>query len=382
MYPRARLRTVLRTGGFSLHHALGTTAHIGFVAQCGLLGCLVAVAVVAAGVLDNTLLLRGRDVGVLEHPTIWTLVALQVILPLSLRRSLVRLVHARKTLLAMAPARSSPGEVIIAPILHFVRLEGRIGRAAGAVFYSVGLAAFVWNTFQNQRPGIVLPYDFWDSVNHPYGFWFTRIYKLYLYAWFLPYLAMIHAAVLVVVLRTIRAGRLEDRLRLVPFHPDDAGGLGFVPPLVTTPVISAVLLSSMGVAAAFQVHRAMDVTPTMGLMVILGAAALAYGLPIAFLRTDIRALKRREIARLRDLEQSCYLRLLKNTEVSSIEARQRTDLLEYLEVLVGRIQSISTFPHLRRLIGYAGLAVTPSVLSVIAQLYEPISAFIGSLAQP
>ena len=112
------------------------------------------------------------------------------------------------------------------------------------------LTAFIWNTYQNQLPGVIVPWDFWDTFNHLWGFWFTRIYKLYLFCWLLPYIALVHIAILMAVLRVVRRARLLGIVELQPFAADGVGGLGFIPPLVSSPVIVTLLLSTIAVAAA------------------------------------------------------------------------------------------------------------------------------------
>ena len=56
-------------------------------------------------------------------------------------------------------------DLVNKPLLAFLRLKTRESKLIATVLYSVGIAAFIWNTYQDELPGIVLPYDFWDSKN-------------------------------------------------------------------------------------------------------------------------------------------------------------------------------------------------------------------------
>ena len=374
------LRSVLQTGGFSFHRQMGTRVNVGFLGQSCAISALSAVAVFSAALYDGTLFLPGRSVGLLEHPGIWVLLGLQVALPMAIRRSLANLARARRTLCGLTASQESAAAAVIEPIVRFAQLRDPLSRVTAAAFFGAGLIAFVWNTYQNQFPNVVVPFDFWDSAHHSAGFWVTRVYKAYLLLWLLPYIALLHAGVLVTVLLQIRRARMQGWLKLVPFHIDDAGGLGFVPGLVTNPIIVALLLGSVAAAAAFQVHRAADVTPIMGLAVLLVSAAVAYGVPIAFLRTDIVALKKEALSAVRKLQQEHYAKTI-SSSLSVETVREGNDALEYFERLATRIESISNYPHLKRFAAYMGLAVTPSMLSAIIEFSRETAPLIAPFVQ-
>ncbi len=331
---------------------------------------LAASLMVLASIVDGSLLLRGRDVGLLQHPAIWSFIGLQIALPLTIRRSLGKLLHARAHLRSTLAMRGSFSKEVINPVLQFLNLESWESRFVASVLYCAGIAAFVWNTYQNQRPGIIVPYDFWDSKTFVFGFWVTRVYKLYLFGWFLPYIALIHVAILVVVLRLIRRARLQGRLKLVPFHQDGIGGLGFVPGLVTTPIIVTVLVGGITTAAAFEVHRTAAVTPMIGLIINIGGAVLAYGLPIFALRSDIVAVKREMIGRIKTLQQEYYTKIIEQRHLDPKTVHNGKEAQDYFEKVCTVVESISHFPHLKRIVGFVGFAMTPSFISLGFKVYE------------
>ena len=200
----------------------------------------------------------------------------------------------------------------------------------------------------------------------------TRIYKLYLFAWLLPYVALVHIAILVVTLRLIRRARLSGKLALVLFHADGVGGLGFVPGLVTTPIIVTLLMGAVPTAAAFEVHRALDITPLVGLTIIVLSVCIAYIIPILFLRSDIIAMKRQMIAKLRVLQQAYYLRIIEDRELNFETLRNGNEAFSYFDKVRTAVQSISDYPHLKRIIGCIGLALTPSVMTLAVKLCEDL----------
>lgn len=374
---------MLRGGGFGLHAAIGRFFKTGFTTQCGLVAGLGMIAVSFASLIDNSLFLPGRDVGLLQHPAIWAFLTLQFLLPIALRRSLTRLLMARSSLRKLGALQGDAHAQIVIPILRFMRLEDPLGRLSAVFVYLLGLVAFVWNTYQNQRPGIVLPYDFWDSSSFIFGFWTTRILKLYLFCWLLPYLAMLHFGILITGLRLIRRARCAGSLLLMPFHPDGAGGLGFLPNLVTKPLVVGVLIGILPTLAALQVHRKLDVTPTMGLGLLLLAITIGYLVPILSLRKDIVATKRMMIHRLRWLQQSTYASALESEQPDLTALRTASESIDNIDNLVNAINSVSNFPHLKRLVAMFALALSPTAISTMAALYERFEPTIRSiLAQP
>jgi hypothetical protein len=373
-----RINSVLETGAFSLHYLVGRFLKVGFLTQCCVIATLSACAVVAGSVMDGSLILDGRNVGLFEHPGIWVFFGLQIALPLSIRHSLKKLLRARKRISEITKSEVGFSEIVSKPLLEFLHLQNKEGKFAAAIIYCTGLAAFVWNTYQNQLPGIVVPFDFWDSKNYFWGFWITRVYKFYLLVWLLPYIAMVHISILSVTLRLIRRARLSGKLKLIPFHPDGFGGLGFMPSLVTIPIIVTLLMSSASTAAAFEVHRAADVTPLMGLAVVIISVGVAYIVPILFLRADITSMKRETIEKLRLLQQSYYSKIIDDQNLDFEKLSKGNEALDYFEKVCGKIQSISNYPHLGRLLRYAGLSLIPSVISVILKVYD-IAPIIGPI---
>jgi hypothetical protein len=375
---RSGIIEVLQHGGFSLHAYIGRRLNIGFLTQCCLLAAIAALLIFIGSVIDGTLFLEGRSIGLLEHPGIWAFFGLQIALPLSIRQSLKKLLRAQSKISAIANLNDKFSQAVVTPLLEFLRLRNNESRVIATIIYGAGLIAFVWNTYQNQLPGIIVPYDFWDSSNHFFGYWLTRVYKLYLFCWLLPYIALVHAAILIITLRLVRQARLAGRFKLDPFHPDGVGGLGFVPGLITTPIIVAVLMISLPTAAAFEVHRAADVTPLIGLTIMLAWTGIAYVVPILYLRADIVATKRATIKKLRQLQQACYFEIVKGNALDYEKVKDGNEALEYFEKVSNKVSSISNYPHLKRLIGYLGLALTPSAISFTVNYIVP---FIRPLLQ-
>src|SRR5262249_45206375 len=150
------------------------------------------------------------------------------------------------------------------------------------------------------------------------------------------------------VLHLIRRSRIAGALELLPFHDDAAGGLGFVASIVSGPVIVSLLAVSIPAAAALQVHRRLDVTPLIGLGSLLGFALVAYFFPILRLRTDIRALKKALLRRLRARQELQYKSIISSKRLDDSSVTHANDALVYFDSVCARVQSIPNFPHWSR----------------------------------
>jgi hypothetical protein len=368
-----QLSSILRSGGLSLHAKIGRIFGVGFAAQCWLVTVLMALVIVTASAIDGSLILGGQDLGLLQHPGIWAFFCLQIALPITMRGSLVNLLASRIDLVRLGALTRDPQEQIKRPFLRFVSLEDPLSRFIAVVTYGFGLTAFVWNTYQNQRPGIIVPHDFWDSKNFVYGFWITRLYKLYLFGWFLPYLGMLHVGMLVVGLSLIRLARRRGELKLLPFHPDGVAGLGFLPDIVTRPLVIAVLFGLLPTVGAFLVHRSAAVTPIMGASALILAVMIAYFVPILNLRADIIASKRHLVERLRWLQQESFSQIADSRQPNVKAVKTANETIDNYEKLCTAVSAVSNYPHLKRLVGFVAVAMTPTATALLTQAYEHLS---------
>jgi hypothetical protein len=84
-------------------------------------------------------------------------------------------------------------------------------------------------------------------------------------------------------------------------------------------------------------------------------------------------MKRTVVERIRQLQQSYYSRIVRDEEVQIDTLRQGNEALDYFEKVCMRIEGISNYPHLIRLLKYFGLALTPSFVSLGFKLYDKLS---------
>lgn len=181
---------------------------------------------------------------------------------------------------------------------------------------------------------------------------------------------MVQAGILIVTLRFVRRARMTGRLRLFPFHPDGVGGLNFVASLISTPVIITIVVGSLATAVVFFAHGGVAVTAIIALVVLIGWALLAYFIPILFLRSDIVAMKREALEKLRGLQQENYAKITQ-THGHDVEMLGKgKEALEYFDKVCANIQAISNYPHLRRLLRLSSISLLPSLVQIGFKLYQ------------
>jgi hypothetical protein len=374
---------ILESGGFCLHRLVGKYWKLSsFTGQTLVITTICAVVMFLSSLIDGTLYLTGRDVGFVEHPAVWGFLLLQTVLPISVARSIVKLSHTKIEEGEIVNKPDECSDLILPSVREFLKLGDRYSRLAAGLFYTMGLVALVINSIQNQFPHVWVPYDFWDSSTHLFGYIVTRFYKAYLFIVLLPYLALVHTAILASTLRIIRNSRIAGHLRLLPFHPDRSGGLSFVAGLISKPIILTLLVGGGTTAGALLVHRAVNLTPAFGIGLLLTWAILAYIVPILFLRMDIVSMKRELIKKIRRAQQIRYLKVLDGQPLESRVLEDENEALEYFDRVCNRIDGISSFPHWKRLFGSLSLALTPSLITFVLNSVGGLSAIMARLTAP
>lgn len=339
------------------------------------------VAFLLAGYRENTLVMAGPAVGLLEHPGIWLFLAAQMGIPAVVNRSLRRFQSLPTE--GDSPFTTQFLTSCFKEIDENVTCSlGRIGKRSKTVYQlliTLGFIAWTWNTFQNQQPLRFLHFDFWDSVNHPLGYWLTRFYKLYV--WVLVGPAVVHAQIcLVRGARNLFAMAATKRgIILDPYHSDGEGGLGALIDTVISPMVPIVLASSLLTVAAFWVHEKYDVTTIGGLGMTVALLLLIYFVPAISLRRAIVEEKRRQQEHVCKIQRTMYNDLLA-AKITSDILKEQTSALISLADLSKRITSISHWPQMARIWRLAVLALGSPVLGwgfKQLQVFIPAFSFVS-----
>lgn len=328
---------------------------------------------------ENTLIMPGADVGLLEHPGIWLFLIAQMVIPFVVNRSLSAFRGFRKdgdSPLTSDFQRAHFGGVVRGVTRSLCR-SNRRSRTLYQLLMLLGFTAWTWNTYQNQDPLRFLHFDFWDSVRHPWGYWLTRFYKLYV--WVLVGPAIVHAQVCLVrgARNLFAAATGSHGIVLDPYHTDGEGGLGALINTVINPMVPIVLASSMLTVAAFWVHQKYDITTMGGLAMTVALLLLIYFVPAVSLRRAILDEKRRQQEHVCKIQRTMYCDLIESKLTPDL-LKEQTAALVSLADLSARIGAISQWPQISRIWRLAALAVSsPLVGWGIKQLQPFIPFFSG-----
>lgn len=117
----------------------------------------------------------------------------------------------------------------------------------------------------------------------------------------------------------------------------------------------------------------------MGLAIIILSTGIAYIIPIFFLRSDIAAMKREIVGKLRKLQQAYYLTIIERQVLDFETLKSGNEALDYFDKVCVKVESISNYPHFKRLLKYVGLALTPSIISLAIKFYQNVFPLIDQI---
>lgn len=364
------VRKLFGNGAFRAHHLLGRVLGSSFALQNSVVTVLCGIAMVWASWTDDSWTLNGDALGLFEHPAIWGFLLFQAIVPVSIFRSLARLWAQEHRFQAVFNRDVTLSDEILPRAKAFSSGQTPLGRSVAAFVYGAGFAAWVWNTFQNQQPLSVLPFDFWDSASFRYGYLVTRLYKFYVFVLLIPRLVQITAGFVFSILDAIGEAIPVREVALLPFDPDRVGGFGFVPDLVTAPVIPTLLISAIPVAGAMTVHGSVAWSPSLGVISMMTALLSLWVVPASSLASYLGTLRDQALGDLGRTQHAILKRITSASEATAVEMDEARSALEYFNAVEDRIRGLSRVPHLRRVVIAIAVAWSPHVFAMIVDTLD------------
>lgn len=298
-----------------------------------------------AAAIDRTFIMRGIDVGFLEHPTIFAFLLLHLVGVRVLFRASLKLRELpRRSDTCLNHTDSRKIQRALATIEHQLS-SPPTGWSAGLLtaLYLVGAACFIWNSFQNQQPLRFLGFDFWDSSHHTAGYWVTRAYKFYLFCLLLPALAHGVFVIVQAFWRLLESVKEEGGVALDPFQVGRSGGCDRLVEPLTTILYPLIVVGAIANLSALLVHRELDLTPVIGIaLLFLGGLFLFFGYSWP-LRIAIERERRYALSRIAQLQAELCQRYLRRGLTGDAE----TASLRLLDDLRSRFLGLPAWPHLR-----------------------------------
>jgi hypothetical protein len=362
-------RAFYRHPAFIPHRLLGKIGISNFFLSNAIVTSACALGLTFAAWMDSSLLLYQRGYGYLEHPGIFGWYLIQLLMPVAIFTLVEQAARNRSRYRRILNHRSQFNfrREIFDPMVNFIGLVTPVSRSYYSLLFCLWFSGFAWNTYQNLLPNVVIPLDFWDSIHFTYGYAGTRIYKFYTHALLAP--SMIHIFSGIIWFNIIALRRLMTRreIHIVPFSADRCGGVGFVSDLILTPVMTAVLISGLAFFGTAYTHKQVDVSTVQGAAAAASIILGFYVLPTFFIRATIKKLKLEEIERLYGAQEQYYEGVATNS-LRGDALREAHEYLKYFDEVVSKIDKIPNWPHLAKIFGALGIALTPTIISGVINI--------------
>lgn len=358
---------------FFPHYILKRLGVSGFWRQNTVVTVIFIAALTLSAWLDNSLVLKPEGYGFLEHPGIFGWFVIQFWMPVTLYR-LAREATAQKSKWKrIATANGAElNDAIVKRLFNFIGFETAGSKSFFALLFTLGFAAFAWNSIQNARPGQLAPLDFWDSIHFQYGYYISRVHKFYLNAFLLPTAIHQFTALGWVQFQLLRRFTTTNRIRIAPFDADRCGGLGFMANMVLAPAISAILVSGIILFGAIYTHRAFDISTAMGIGVTLVVFIIFYLLPTLLLKSSVDTLKRRESDIIFSRQEAFYKAMLSG-DLHGDELDEAKEYLTYFDDVRAKIDAVPAFPHFAQVFGTLSFALALPMLTAFVNLSAAVS---------
>ena len=130
---------------------------------------------IASSLFGNNLFLKDNGLGLFEHINIWIFLLANFLVPLIL--------YNNYKILA-----DNVSEDIVNDFrtIFNQKVEKKLIKVLFLLTSTVGFCFFVGNSLQNAHIINILPFCYWDSIDYLISYIISRIYKLYLFVYFMP----------------------------------------------------------------------------------------------------------------------------------------------------------------------------------------------------
>lgn len=125
--------------------------------------------------IENNLFLPDNGLGLLQHRNIWLFLLINISIPILL----ILIFKYLYNNLSQEYWNGLKNEFRKTSESNFVTL-------LQTLLTTIGLCCFAGNTMQNANLINILSFDYWDGIHYPISYFTSRLYKLYLFAYFMP----------------------------------------------------------------------------------------------------------------------------------------------------------------------------------------------------
>jgi hypothetical protein len=327
-----------------------------------------------AALHDRAIILPGPATGYAEHPAIWVLYGIQIYLPAVLLHAIDQLwagVLVGDSVFTTEFTRTSYVRSRVS-FIQGVRLKRSRSRIYYILVLTLGIFLFVWNSYWNQHPER-LGHDFWDSINFPWCYAITRIYKCYVWVIWFPALAHLQLLTVLAVRTLFIRGGDDGGFVLFPFHADGCGGVKGLMSAIVDPLSALVLSVALLNIGTFLVHGQLDMTSGGGFVLVSAGFVVCYLTPALSLRKAIRREKARQLQQLAERQDMLYRALIARSPDSGY-IHQAVSTLRELTSITNRVRAIPEWPQFVRVTRLLSITTSSQIVVWAIPLFK---AFVG-----
>ena len=326
---------------------------------------LMALFLLLAAIVDGTLFLKKENIGFFEHPAIWAFLILQAFIPFSLFKSIEKFLET-----PICGQLNFKKKFIDAEFPKYVELikkyasrSNNISRFIFILFVTVGFIGFTWNSYQNQFPIKFLGFDFWDSINHTWGYWITRLYKFYLWVVLFPTLAHLQIFVLFTIRNFLINASMSENFFILAYHPDGCGGVRVFIDTSIRPIIPIMAIISILTLNVVLIHQKFDPTTLLGLLTTIIIFIAVYLIPASALRKTMIMEKKKKISKIIKFQDSLLADIFSKKKAISI--KKNVEDINGLINISKHIKSLPNWPHFRFIIKFLSFIISPTFISIL-----------------
>ena len=315
------------------------------------LGFLVIFLIV--GLIEKNWILPNEGLGLLQHKNIWIFLLINLISPLVISKT-IKALECNIDAITFENLKNLFSEnanlKAIVALQHFAQ--------------AIGFCCFVGNSLQNAHIINQLPFDYWDSINYILSYIISRIYKLYLFSYFIPDV-LIYIFILLKSVSKLTALSESEMEKYPAKNYEQANvlcnfGLNLLM-LIMIPFIASSI-------AVYLIHDRFDITTITTIVISVVCAVVSLCVYIYLIKNfyfSVSKYKKTNIEKINSELNEIHQYILSYTydeNKEKLEVYLKRE--EYLCQVKSKIDGLSRFPHIVKAFFTSISPIIPSLLKV------------------
>ncbi len=215
------------------------------------------ILIIFISILEKNYILKNPNIGLLQHPTFWIFIISNFYITISL--------YLKHNKLINDITESTFNKLNE----NFIKIKkSNKNKILFNMIIIIGFCFFIGNSLQNAKVINKLPFDFWDSKTYIFSYFFTRIYKFYLFILFLPNLIW-YSSTLIFSLSKIIIINYDDEKKEINYPIKNYFELNYLCNFGINILIISIIPFITFTSSIYIVHKQFDVTTISTMFITL-----------------------------------------------------------------------------------------------------------------